>query len=110
MGSRGISNEHTVVLYGDRSNSFAAYTYWYFRHYGHEAVKLMNGPREEWIAEQRETSDTPPDHPAQEFFVLRTDDSIRALRVHLDLALEGRIARLGACVDPERDGLCRRAA
>jgi thiosulfate/3-mercaptopyruvate sulfurtransferase len=87
MGSRGISNEHTVVLYGDRNNWFAAYTYWYFRYYGHDAVKLMNGPREKWIAEQRETSDTAPDHPAQEFFVLRTDDSIRALRDRVEASV-----------------------
>ena len=50
MGSRGISNDHTVVLYGDRNNWFAAYTYWYFRYYGHDKVKLINGPREKWIA------------------------------------------------------------
>jgi thiosulfate/3-mercaptopyruvate sulfurtransferase len=93
MGSRGISNEHTVVLYGDRSNWFAAYTYWYFRYYGHEAVKLMNGPREKWIAEQRETSDAIPTHPAEEFFVLRTDDSIRALRDRVAASL-GTATRL----------------
>src|ERR671924_525861 len=46
MGSRGISNDHTIVLYGDRNNWFAAYTYWYFLYYGHDDVKLMNGPRE----------------------------------------------------------------
>ena len=45
MGGRGISNDHTVVLYGDRNNWFAAYTYWYLRYYGHEGVRLMNGPR-----------------------------------------------------------------
>ena len=56
MGSRGISNDHTVVLYGDRNNWFAAYTYWYFRYYGHDKVKLMNGPREKWIDEGRETT------------------------------------------------------
>jgi len=87
MGSRGISNDHTVVLYGDRNNWFAAYTYWYFRYYGHEAVKLMNGPREKWIAEERETSDSAPDYPAAEFFVLRTDDSIRALRDRVEASL-----------------------
>ena len=63
MGSRGISNDHTVVLYGDRNNWFAAYTYWYFRYYGHDKVKLVNGPREKWIAEGRETSTEVPDHP-----------------------------------------------
>jgi len=88
IGSRGISNEHTVVLYGDRNNWFAAYAYWYFRYYGHAAVKLMNGPRQKWIAEQRETSDAVPNHPAQEFFVLREDDSIRALRGQVETALD----------------------
>ena len=46
FGSRGISNDHTIVLYGDRNNWFAAYTYWYLRYYGHDNVKLVNGPRE----------------------------------------------------------------
>ena len=60
MGSRGISNDHTVVLYGDRNNWFAAYTYWYFLYYGHDKVKLVNGPREKWIAEGRETTHRGP--------------------------------------------------
>ena len=38
------------MLYGDRNNWFAAYTYWYLKYYGHDNVKLMNGPREKWIA------------------------------------------------------------
>ena len=61
MGSRGISNDHTVVLYGDRNNWFAAYTYWYFLYYGHDKVKLVNGPREKWIAEGRDTTTDVPD-------------------------------------------------
>ena len=93
MGSHGVSNEHTVVLYGDRNNWFAAYTYWYFRYYGHQAVKLMNGPREKWIAEGREVSADVPTHPAQEFFVLSQNDSIRALRgqVEAELGTETRL-------------------
>ena len=59
MGSRGISNDHTVVLYGDRNNWFAAYTYWYFLYYGHDNVKLINGPREKWIDEGRDTETGP---------------------------------------------------
>jgi thiosulfate/3-mercaptopyruvate sulfurtransferase len=50
FGSRGISNDHQVILYGDRNNWFAAYTYWYLKYYGHDNVKLLNGPRERWIA------------------------------------------------------------
>src|SRR3712207_825430 len=64
FGSRGIGNEHTIVLYGDRNNWFAAYTYWYLKYYGHDAVRLMNGPREKWISDASPTPSDPPDHPA----------------------------------------------
>ncbi len=80
MGSRGISNDHTVVLYGDRNNWFAAYTYWYFRYYGHDKVKLINGPREKWIAEDRETVTEVPDYGAVTFTARPGDESIRAKR------------------------------
>jgi thiosulfate/3-mercaptopyruvate sulfurtransferase len=88
MGSRGISNDHTVVLYGDRNNWFAAYTYWYFRYYGHDNVKLVNGPRDKWIAEGRETSTEAPSHPAATFTAQPGDDSIRALRDEVSEALD----------------------
>ena len=80
FGSRGISNDHTVVLYGDRNNWFAAYTYWYLRYYGHDKVKLMNGPREKWIDEGRPTTTEVPGHPAASFEAKGADDSIRAMR------------------------------
>jgi thiosulfate/3-mercaptopyruvate sulfurtransferase len=87
MGSRGISNEHTVVLYGDRNNWFAAYTYWYFRYYGHDKVRLMNGPREKWIDEGRETTSDAPGYDAAEFQAKPGDDSIRAMRDEVSEAL-----------------------
>ena len=87
MGSRGISNDHTVVLYGDRNNWFAAYTYWYFLYYGHDDVRLMNGPREKWIEEGRDTSDEEPSHPAASFEAKPGDDSIRAKRDEVREAL-----------------------
>jgi thiosulfate/3-mercaptopyruvate sulfurtransferase len=80
MGSRGISNNHTVVLYGDRNNWFAAYTYWYFRYYGHDDVKLINGPREKWIEEGKETSTEVPSYEEATFEASAGDDSIRAKR------------------------------
>jgi thiosulfate/3-mercaptopyruvate sulfurtransferase len=88
MGSRGISNDHTVVLYGDRNNWFAAYTYWYFLYYGHDKVKLVNGPREKWIAEGRDTSTEVPDYPAATFNAQPGDDSIRAYREEVMGALD----------------------
>jgi thiosulfate/3-mercaptopyruvate sulfurtransferase len=80
MGERGISNDHTVVLYGDRNNWFAAYTYWYFKYYGHDKVLLMNGPREKWISESRPTTQEVPAYDAQKFKVDGSDDAIRARR------------------------------
>jgi thiosulfate/3-mercaptopyruvate sulfurtransferase len=88
MGSRGISNDHTVVLYGDRNNWFAAYTYWYFRYYGHDNVKLINGPREKWIEEGRETSSDAPSYEATTFEAKPGDDSIRAKRDEVYDALD----------------------
>jgi len=88
MGSRGISSDHTVVLYGDRNNWFAAYTYWYFLYYGHDKVKLINGPREKWIAEDRETETGTPSHPEASFDAKPPDESIRARRDEVQDALD----------------------
>src|SRR6478672_6152668 len=60
LGSRGISDGHTIVLYGDRNNWFAAYTYWYLKYYGHNAVRLVDGPRDKWIADGRPTTTDRP--------------------------------------------------
>ena len=76
MGSRGISNDHTVVLYGDRNNWFAAYTYWYFKYYGHDQVLLMNGPREKWIAENRPTSTDAPSYDSASFKAAGPDEEV----------------------------------
>jgi thiosulfate/3-mercaptopyruvate sulfurtransferase len=80
FGSRGVSNDHTVVLYGDRNNWFAAYTYWYLRYYGHTKVKLMNGPREKWISEGRPTTSDVPSYDSQPFSAQEGDSDIRARR------------------------------
>src|SRR3954452_25469089 len=80
FASRGISNDHTVVLYGDRNNWFAAYTYWYLNYYGHDNVKLMNGPREKWISEGRPTSTEVPSFEKATFEAQKGDDAIRAMR------------------------------
>jgi thiosulfate/3-mercaptopyruvate sulfurtransferase len=75
------------VLYGDRNNWFAAYTYWYLKYYGHDNVKLMNGPREKWIAEGRPTTTDLPDHAPATFEAKPGDESIRAMRDQVREAL-----------------------
>src|SRR5881392_4184950 len=80
LGSRGISNEQTIVLYGDRNNWFAAYTYWYLKYYGHDNVLLVNGPREKWISEGRPTTTDVPSYEATTFSAKPGDEAIRAKR------------------------------
>jgi thiosulfate/3-mercaptopyruvate sulfurtransferase len=88
FGSRGISNEHTIVLYGDRNNWFAAYTYWYLKYYGHDKVLLVNGPREKWIAEARRTTADVPSHAPATFIAKPGDASIRAHREEVRRAID----------------------
>jgi thiosulfate/3-mercaptopyruvate sulfurtransferase len=91
FGGRGISNDHTIVLYGDRNNWFAAYTYWYLRYYGHQNVKLMNGPREKWISEGRPTSTEVPSYSQQQFDARPGDAAIRAKRDEVLSALDQNV-------------------
>jgi len=88
FGSRGISNDHTVVLYGDRNNWFAAYTYWYLNYYGHHNVKLMNGPREKWIEEGRPTTTDVPSFDSTSFEAQPGNDAIRARRDEVLAAID----------------------
>ncbi|MDX6672286.1 MAG: thiosulfate/3-mercaptopyruvate sulfurtransferase [Solirubrobacteraceae bacterium] len=88
FGSRGVSNDHLIVLYGDRNNWFAAYTYWYLKYYGHDNVKLLNGPREKWIGEGKPTTADVPSHPAAGFTAQPGDAAIRALRDEVFAALD----------------------
>jgi thiosulfate/3-mercaptopyruvate sulfurtransferase len=53
LGQRGISNDHTIILYSGNNNWFAAYAYWLFKYRGVENVKLLNGGRKKWELESR---------------------------------------------------------
>ena len=78
--SKGISNDTTVVVYGDQHNWWACYAFWVFTLYGHEDVRLMNGGREKWIAEDRPLSTATPHHPEGDYTASEQDLSIRAFR------------------------------
>ena len=83
----GISNETTVVLYGDNHNWFAAFGFWLFRLYGHADVKLMNGGRGAWIAEGRKlTTDIPAVTPTA-YRVTESDRRVRAFRDEVAAAI-----------------------
>jgi len=89
FAGRGVSDDHTIVLYGDRNNWFAAYTYWYLKYYGHDKVLLLNGPREKWIADGRPTSAEQPSYAPTSFTAQPGDETIRARRDEVLGAIDG---------------------
>jgi thiosulfate/3-mercaptopyruvate sulfurtransferase len=80
LSERGISNDDTVILYGGNNNWFAAYAYWYFRLYGHQNVKLLDGGRKKWELDSRELVKDVPDRPATSYVASDQDQAIRAFR------------------------------
>ncbi|MDQ2838825.1 MAG: sulfurtransferase [Actinomycetota bacterium] len=80
LSDKGISNHDTVVLYGGNNNWFAAYAYWYFKLYGHSAVKLLDGGRKKWELDGRELSKDTVSRPGTSYQAKDQDLSIRAFR------------------------------
>jgi thiosulfate/3-mercaptopyruvate sulfurtransferase len=88
MDRLGVDNDTEVVLYGGNSNWFAAYAYWYFRFYGHQAVRLLDGGRKTWELEGRQlTTEVPPVKPTRGYRVGGPVEAIRARRGQVEQAL-----------------------
>ncbi|HJQ06457.1 MAG TPA: sulfurtransferase [Nocardioides sp.] len=80
LSERGVANDDTVVLYGGNNNWFAAYAYWYFKLYGHQDVKLLDGGRKKWELDSRELTDELPDRAPTSYTAQEQDHTIRAFR------------------------------
>jgi thiosulfate/3-mercaptopyruvate sulfurtransferase len=80
LSQRGIGNDDTVVLYGGNNNWFAAYAYWYFKFYGHQDVKLLDGGRKRWELDSRTLTGDTTTRPATKYTAEAQDTSIRAFR------------------------------
>ena len=94
MAASGISNDTTVVLYGDNNNWFAAWAFWQLKIYGHQDVRLMDGGRKKWLAEGRElTLEAPKPQPAS-YKAKAPDFSIRAFLPEVQEASAKRAADL----------------
>lgn len=74
MSAKGINRDDTVVVYGDKANSWAAFTIWVFELFGHQDVRLLDGGRDAWMAEERDTSFVVPDYPPTQYPVVERDD------------------------------------
>lgn len=81
MARSGISNDTTVVFYGDKNNWWATYAFWVFKLFGHNDCRVMDGGRQKWIAEGRELTKEKPEFAATTYKpAARTDYKIRAFR------------------------------
>jgi thiosulfate/3-mercaptopyruvate sulfurtransferase len=89
MSRSGISNDTTVVVYGDKNNWFAAYAYWYLKIYGHADVRILNGGRQKWIDDGRELTVEAPSPAQVSYSAQERDLSIRAMRDYVLETIQG---------------------
>ena len=80
LSDKGIGNDDTVILYGGNNNWFAAYAYWYFKLYGHNDVKLLDGGRKKWELDGRPLTTEVKDRPATSYTAAAPNNDIRAFR------------------------------
>ncbi len=81
LSAKGISNDTTVVFYGDKNNWWATYALWVFKLYGHKDARIMNGGRAKWIAEGHDLTKEVPSYAPTSYKAPERDDStIRAFR------------------------------
>ena len=80
LSKSGISNDSTVILYGGNNNWFATYAFWYFKVYGHQDVRLLDGGRKRWELDARPFVTAVPTRTATRYVAKERDNSIRAYR------------------------------
>ena len=80
LGRAGVSNDTTVVLYGDNNNWFAAWALWILKYYGYSDVRLLDGGRVKWLADKREITSEVPSYPRATYHANAPHPEIRALR------------------------------
>src|SRR5579859_4984451 len=88
LGSAGVDNTTTVVLYGDNNNWFAAWALWILKYYGHRDVRLLNGGRVKWLADKREITTAVPSYPQTNYSAQAPNGDIRAFRDQILHALK----------------------
>jgi thiosulfate/3-mercaptopyruvate sulfurtransferase len=90
LGQSGISNDTTIILYGDNNNWFAAYAFWQLKYYGHRDVRLMNGGRKKWLEEKRPLTTDAPKISTATYRATSPDESLRARKEQVFALLDKR--------------------
>jgi thiosulfate/3-mercaptopyruvate sulfurtransferase len=92
LGQSGISNDSTVLLYGDNNNWFAAYAFWQLKYYGHKDVRLIDGGRKKWVEEKRPLTTAAPNITPASYRATGPDESLRARKEQVFAAVEKKKA------------------
>ena len=87
LGRNDISNDTTIVLYGDFNNWFAAYAFWDLKYYKVEHVKLMDGGRKKWLLQDAPLAKDVPVLPQATFRVAGPDTKVRVYRENVRAAV-----------------------
>ncbi|HKV58058.1 MAG TPA: sulfurtransferase [Ktedonobacteraceae bacterium] len=87
LSRAGVSNDTTMILYGDHHNWFATWAFWLLKYYGHRDVRLLNGGRVKWLAERREITTQVPSYPPAHYTAQAPRHTIRAFRDQVLLSL-----------------------
>ncbi len=95
----GIKADDQIILYGDKSNWWASYAYWFLSYSGVKNLKLMNGGRQKWIAEGREISTEYPIVTPSHYPALTRNTSLRAYKDEVKAHLASVQNGTGALVD-----------
>ncbi len=100
----GVSNDTTVVLYGDKNNWWASYAFWFFKYSGHDNLKLMNGGRAKWVAEGKPMTTDATEVQTGSYTPGQRNPELRAYRDDVLKHLENVKAGTGALVDVRSPG------
>lgn len=90
LSKAGIAQDTTVVLYGDTNNWFAAWGAWVFDIYGVKNVKLLDGGRKKWEAENHPLNNRVPEFAATNYKVTQVNTQLRARLTDTLAAAEGK--------------------
>lgn len=90
IGNAGISEDSTVVFYGDGhiANWFALFAYWEFKYFGHDDARVLNGGKDYWVENDYPLTDDEPDFSSQDYTASGPYDNIRAYKSEVDEAIE----------------------
>lgn len=87
LGECGVTEDTTIVVYGDNANWFATHFYWMMSYYGHRDVRVMDGGRNYWEEHGYPMETSVPDPEPTNYVVQAQHSELRATREDVEDAI-----------------------